>query len=101
MFLLYCTFFFASSSFAYARSDSHEELMGIATEAQQEFALVIATTVEGKFVRMIDRTDFKFLTLSTKKNEKKYDDLRSMRLMNVHISLRRNKVCQYYSRQRL
>lgn len=37
--------------------------MGISTESQKQFAFVIASTVEGEFVRLIDCAYLKLLTL--------------------------------------
>lgn len=38
--------------------------MGVTAESQEKFALVIAATVEGEFVRLIDCTDLELFTLN-------------------------------------
>jgi len=62
------TFFFPSPGLVYSRCYSHGELMGVAAKPKKKLALVIATAVEGEFVRLINRTDFKLLALRRKSN---------------------------------
>lgn len=57
------TFLFSPLRFIYSRCYGHGELMGVSTESQKQFAFVIAPTIEGELVRLVDCAYLKLLAL--------------------------------------